>query len=248
VESQVPEVEPLLWRLYGVHTLAALPTAGVLHVTSVVRSGGALCVIAIGEDAPRSEGDFFVLELARARADAILTTAAIVRAEPALSLALVGPQRDELARHRAAAGKGAPTCAILTRSGTLPTAHPLWDDGTRKLVLTVPAQSDRLRSELRDRAEVVALEGLDARRAVAYLRERGAALISIEAGPSANAALYDEPALVDELSLSIFEGAGPRVATGGPLAASLLHGMRCVADNVRDELSGRWRYQRWLRG
>jgi len=81
------------------------------------------------------------------------------------------------------------------------------------------------------------------------LHTRGAGLISIEAGPSTAGSLYDEPALVDELLLSTYEGDRPGVELGGALPPDdvLFAGRTCVADSVRDEESGRWRFQRWLR-
>jgi riboflavin biosynthesis pyrimidine reductase len=241
VEDQVPEVAGWLRALYGT---TELPTRGVLHVTSTAPSRQ---VIAIGPGAPKSEGDFFLLNLARARADAVLTTGSIVRIEADYQLALQGPQAPSLARYRAEVlGKaGLPSCAIMTRDGRLPRLHPLWDDGTEKLVLTLPEHVPALKRELDGHATVLAVPQLDARRAVELLQARGAALISIEAGPGANGALYEPPALVDELSLSVYEG--PPVQLAAALTPRLLDGLTLVSEVARDEQSGRWRYQRWLR-
>jgi riboflavin biosynthesis pyrimidine reductase len=245
VEGQVPEVAAWLSALYGLQTL---PVGGVLHVTSAVRcDDGLLRVLAIGPEAPSSEGDFFVLNLARARSDAIITTGAIMRAEPDLQLSLAGPHAAALAAYRREVlGKATPpVCVILTRDGRLPRLHPLWKDGTPKLILTGPEYAQALVTELPGDAEVVGLPGLNARSACALLQARGAALVSIEAGPSTNAALYEPPACVDELSLSLFEGSGG--ALGGALSPQLTAGMVCVSETTRDEQSGPWRYQRWLR-
>ncbi|HEX5661179.1 MAG TPA: dihydrofolate reductase family protein [Polyangiales bacterium] len=241
MEGQVPEVASWLRSLYGTTSFA---TRGVLHVTSIAPSQH---VIAIGPGAPKSEGDFFVLNLARARADAVLTTGSIVRLEGAYHLALQGPHAPALERYRSdVLGKPRPPlCAIMTRDGRLPRLHPLWNDGTEKVVLTTPEHAEALERELDVSATVLAVAELDARRAVEVLRARGAELISIEAGPGANAALYEPPALVDELSLSIYEG--PPVQLGAALTARLLDGMTLASETVREEESGRWRYQRWLR-
>lgn len=251
MEGQVPEVAAWLAELLGSR---ALSDHGVLHVTSAVRTGdGALHVLAIGPGAPPSEADSFLLNLARARADAILTTGAIVRAEPGLRMSLGGPHAAALARYRREVlGKSEPPwCAILTRDGRLPRLHPLWEDGTPKLVLTIPEHVEALTDELGHvearPLEVLAVPGLSARSACALLRQRGARLISVEAGPSANASLYEHPALVDELSLSLFEGERAQVPLGGALSPLLCAGMVCVAETVRSEPSGPWRYQRWLR-
>lgn len=241
MEGQVPEVDALLRALYGA---VELPTRGVLHVTSIAPSRR---VLAIGPEAPKSEGDFFLLNLARARADAVLTTGSIVRHENDYHLALQGPHAEALGRYRRSVlGKpGSPLCAIMTRDGRLPSEHPLWDDGTEKLVLTTPEHHRAVAQELGARAHVVAVPELDARHALDVLTERGAGLISIEAGPGANAALYEPPARVDELSLSIYEG--PPVKLGAALTPRLLEGLTRVSEVAREERSGRWRYQRWLR-
>jgi riboflavin biosynthesis pyrimidine reductase len=216
----------------------------VIHVTSV---NPELRVLAIGPQAPKSEGDFFALNLARARADAVLTSGSIVRLEPSYQLALAGPHGPALERYRREVlGKhGLPRCAIMTRDGRLPRLHPLWDDGSEKLVLTPPEHAEALERELAGRAEVLAVDRLDARRAVEVLKQRGAKLISIEAGPGANGPLYDTPAVVSELLLSIYWG--PPVQLGGALSPKLRDGMACISDVTRSELSGLWRYQRWLR-
>lgn len=247
MEDQVSEVRAALAALYGADEL---PTQGVVHVTSAVRGAGAtLRVIAIGPRAPKSETDFFVLNACRARADALLTTASILRSEPTVVHTLQGPRAPQLAAYRRELlHKGhPPLCAILTRGGNLPLAHPVWSDGTDKLVLTTPASAEPLRALLGARAEVLALRDLDARSALALLAQRGNALVSVEAGPSTTEPLYRAPSVVDELLLSLFEGASEGVSLGGELPADLLQGRECVGESVREEESGVWRFQRWLR-
>ncbi|HEY6880881.1 MAG TPA: dihydrofolate reductase family protein [Polyangiales bacterium] len=241
MEGQVPEVAAWLGELYGTTELA---TRGVVHVTSVDPS---LHVIAIGPGAPESEGDFFVLNLARARADAVLTSGSILRLEPHYRVALAGPHAAVLATYRREVlhKPKPPLCAVMTRDGELPLDHPFWDDDHDKWVLTSPARASALQRELGARATVIGVDALDARGAVELMAQGGATLISIEAGPSANAALYRAPALVTELLLSIYQG--PPVHLGAALASELLQGMTLVSDVVRNERSGPWRYQRWLR-
>jgi riboflavin biosynthesis pyrimidine reductase len=245
VEDQVSEVAAALAALYGPLPLL---TRGVVHVTSAVRTeGGALRVIAIGPGAPKSASDFFVLNACRARADALLTTAAILRSEPTVVHSLQGPsaplltayRRELLHKHRP------PLCAILTRGGPLPLEHPVWSDGTDKLVLTTAEAAEPLRALLGLRAEVIALAELDARSALVLLAQRGHALVSVEAGPSTTGPLYQPPSVVDELLLSLFEGPQHGVQLGGELPADLLTGRVCTGESVRDEESGRWRFQRW---
>ena len=223
---------------------------GVTHVSATVRTpDGRLHVIAIGESAPRSASDFFALNLARARADAILTSAENIRREPTLSHQLAGPAARALAALRTSLGKiQPPACAILSLSGDLPLAHPVWNDGTRKLVLTSAATWARLADHLGERAEVIGLPDLTPRSAVAWLRTR-AGTIEVEAGPSTAGQLYDEPSLVTELLLSRFEGELAESALGRPLPSesTLLHGLSCVHEVRREEASGPWVFQRWLR-
>ena len=249
MESPVPEVARAIAALYGDEPLIA---RGVVHVCAAASgSDGRLRVLKIGDASPKSETDFFVLNLCRARADAILTTAANLRAEPDLSHALQGPWAEALAAYRAEAlGKEAPlTCAILTRKADLPRTHPVWEDGTRKVILTIDAAVPALRQWLGDRAEVIALSGLDARRACSFLEERGHGLVSVEAGPSTASALYDAPSVVDELLLSVFDGRVVDGQLGGllPDERRLLGDRRCVAAQRRSEASGAWRFQRWVR-
>lgn len=248
MEAEASEVASRLRSLYGTTELLR---AGVVHVTAVARSAqGPLRVLKIDACSPKSESDLFVLNLCRARADAILTSAGNLRDEPSLVSSLMGPSADSLAHYRSETlGKGSPpVCALMTRGGDLPLAHPLWSDGTPKLVLTTPEAQQAVAARLGSRAEVVGVEALDARVAVAFLHARGLPLVSIEAGPSVNAALYRPPSQVDELLLSICEVALPDDALGGALVedAALFAGLSCVAESPRDEQSGRWRFQRWV--
>lgn len=259
MEAEAPEVAAQLTSLYGTTELLR---AGVVHVTSARRApDGRRHVIAIGPAAPPSSTDFFLLNLCRARADAILASAGTLRSEPSLSHALQGPFAGALGRYRERVLHKAspPVVAILTRSGELPLEHPVWEDGTAKLVLTTQEVRSALAARLGARAEVVALDGpgsslagaathLDARTATAWLALRGLPLISIEAGPSTSGPLYQPPSVVDELLLSLFE-APTEVELGKALPpdGALFSGLRCVADTARDEASGAWRFQRWLR-
>ena len=68
-----------LEALYGVRELPR--AAGVLHVAAVwAERPDRLTVLEITAQTPKSDDDAFALSLARARADAVLTTGAILRA------------------------------------------------------------------------------------------------------------------------------------------------------------------------
>jgi riboflavin biosynthesis pyrimidine reductase len=244
----VAEIERRARTLYG--SAATRDVAGVLHVLSAVEtSDGRLHVIRIGPNAPKSSTDFFVLNFWRAHADAIVTTAAIVRAEPALSHELQGPQATELAAYRKQRLKKPETilCAILTRTGDLPLEHQLWNDRVEYRVLTAPERATDLQSHVGSRATVFGVPDLGAASAVAWLRAQGAKHILIEAGPSTANALYETTPGVDHLLLSRFEGSFVPAAVGGELVESprLFAGLSRVASSERTEESGPWRFERW---
>lgn len=251
MEREASEVALAIEALYGARPLLA---DGVIHVSATTRGrDGRLHVLKIGPRSPKSSTDFFVLNLCRARCDAILTTAANLRAEPDLAHGLQGGWATQLDVYRKTvlAKATPPTCAILTGSGDLPVAHPVWEDGTPKLVLTSESAAPALRWVLGTRAEVVGVPKLDARRACAYLRtKRGLKLISVEAGPSTSRALYEAPSAVDELLLSTFlEPLRDEDLIGYALPddAVLFRGLAMMGDQTRKEESGKWRFQRWLR-
>jgi riboflavin biosynthesis pyrimidine reductase len=208
-----------------------------------------LHVIKIGEQAPKSERDFFVLNLARAQCDAILTTAQVVRAEPKLSHRLQGDLAAELAQYRREVlGKvHEPVCAILTRSGHLPAEHRVFSDPLRNVVLTLRANVASLEAALGSRAQVVGFDALDAKVALGWLRAEGARGILVEAGPSTASVLYEAPSCVEQLRLSVCEAPIAPAAIGGMLPADprLFAGMTRRSSSVFDEVSGLWRFEFW---
>jgi riboflavin biosynthesis pyrimidine reductase len=248
-QSGAAEVVRLATEIYGEPTD---DVRGVLHcVSTCERADGRLHVIAIGPAAPKSETDFFVLNYWRAHADAILTSAAVVRAEPRLSHTLQGRYAAQLRSYRAEVLRRTerPICAILTRSGELPPDHALFSDPIRNVVLTVPESAARLREALGSRAEVIEQRDLDARIAIDWLHRQGAQTVLIEAGPRAVAPLYDAPNRVDRLLLSRFDGELEPAAVGGalPAPARLFDGLSRRSDLSRTEPSGAWHFQHWQR-
>jgi riboflavin biosynthesis pyrimidine reductase len=242
-------VERELALLYGEH---ALPRAGILHSVHAVRAAdGRLHALRIDEHAPKSETDWFALSVCRARADAVLTSAENLRREPQLSHQLSGPWAATLTRYRAEQlGKPAAlTCAILTRTGDLPLEHPVWSDGTRKLVLCAPEAAPLLRARLGARAEVMAAPQLNAARACRLLQGRGLALVSVEAGPRTASTLYADEACVTELWLTRWESAPPNAALAGALPedATLFAAMELLGSHERMEHGERFRFERWQR-
>lgn len=230
------EVDARVRALYG-EALGAME--GVLHVVAV--AGSAHRVMRIGPWSPKSEVDFFVLELARARVEAIVITGAILRDEPdlryGLSPALAAWRREVL-------GLSRPPWLLVLSRGEVPLEHPALVPGpVRPLVVT----SEEAARELRGRGsiEVVGLGSPSARAALALLAERGCGSVSVEAGPKTATGLYDSPMAIDELALSVYEGELDGRARGGRFLDEGALSERMVrVSGVRD---GEWRFERWVR-
>ena len=195
---------------------------GVLHVTALWAAPASepseWLTIRIGPDAPPSETDGFSLSLARARCDAIVTTARILREEPDVEHRLA-PEITEW-RRQVRRLEAPPVSVILTGRPDLDLDHPLVARGARVLVVTTRDAAAALAPRARaagSRVEVVGRDAPSIRDTVRFLQtEAGLPSVCIEAGPSSSLALYEDPPLVDELVLSLFEGAElPAPARGG---------------------------------
>lgn len=253
-DAQPEAIEAQAQAIYG--PLTSLPT-GVIHIVSAIRptglasrrTDGRLHVIKIQAGAPQSSTDSFVLHFWRAHYDAILTTGQILRAEPTLRYGL----STGLTRYREQVlGKsGNVRCAILTRGLQLSAEHPVFreTDAIELLVLTQPQNVAELREVLGNRAEVVGLPQLDARAALDFLQRTGSTTIGVEAGPSVAGTLYGADSRVEHLMLSICEAQQPEHVVGGALPedTELFAGLRLISEAVREEESGRWRFQHWQR-
>lgn len=223
----------------ALHSEPLPPMEGVLHVTAVAREGDGLTVMKIGEHSPKSPLDFFSLNLARARVDAILVTGSVLRAEPELRYELGGASRA-LHAWRDARYERPPYVLVLSRGG-LDGAHPVWQSWARPIAF-VPAEAEEdVRAALPARVEVVAGSG-GARGAIEWLRaDKGCRGVSVEAGPSVAVPLYE--GVIDELQLSVFEGAlDPRGRAGAMLSeAELAERLERVGGSAH----GEWRFSRW---
>lgn len=234
------EVDARASALYG----APLgPAEGVIHVVAVARVAGALRVMRIGEHAPKSVTDFFALSLARARVDAIVVSGSVLRAEPTLVYERLD---DGLLAMRE--GRAPPWLCVLTRSGDLPAAHPVWGSCARPLVYT---GEDVALPSLPARVEVVRAAEPSPRAAIDHLlHEPGCAAVSVEAGPRVAVPLYDDPSVIDELMLSVYEGELDPRALGGPFLdeAHIEALFACAGGPTRvDEPSGPWTFARYRR-
>lgn len=247
------DVDAMAERLYGRGFDPRRP--GVLHVTAVWRRGtGEWVTIRIEERTPKSEHDFFVLNLCRARADAIVTSGKNLREEHGLRHDLAGPGRvaEALASWRRRLGKTEPPISLVLTSGRgLDPGHPLFRSGTRPLGYTSPEGRDRLAAVREGGVEVVADPDAGLRSAIAFLRhERDAATIAVETGPSTSRELYDPPVLVDELLVSVYEGALDEALQGGTFLSQEDLEARFAQPEpsfrVRSK-GGCWSFRRYLR-
>lgn len=231
-------------RLYGPSPNLA---ARAIHVAAVWEaSASTRRFLNIGPGSPESGTDRFILELARARADAVLTTGAILRAEPSTTHAIETPSLR--AFRREVLGKPAPPVSVVLTSGRgLDPGHPVLSSEGGALLL-VP---ERARLPARLDLPVLRASELDAVRAVALMLERFGT-VALEVGPSVSAALYEaDPVGIDELLLSVY--LEPRLAPryrGGrfPAPDVVARSLSLAAvPRVERESSGRWRFERYLR-
>jgi riboflavin biosynthesis pyrimidine reductase len=242
-------IDARLRELYG-----ELPgEVGVLHVASAWQGpDGELRVLRIAPGTPRSATDAFVLSLARARVDAIVTTGRILRLEPTVTHALLGSDvecADLRAWRSARLGRDQPPrSAVLTSGQQLDLDHPLLRRGTRPLVITGPAAAARLAAAAAERGiELVGLEPLDVRNALAALRARGLHSIGVEAGPATALALYAAPLAVDELMLSVYEASAVPDGAAGPAFLSMARLGELLPHASRGSREGAWRFERRTR-
>ena len=260
------EVEKQIARLWGGQASQLVREQGPpLHVAAVWRDGERGVVLKIEHETPRSANDLFALGLARARADAILATGAILRAESDLShdLGATGPWGPALSRwRREVAGLvEPPRLAILTSGRGLDPEHAALH-GEASPVLFVPESKVEsvnrvMRASARSGSaiEVCSLpdEGSStgAEVAIHQLRKRyGCERISVEAGPSTVAALYGDRPKIGLLLLSSYleQSLSPSLQAGElPRRSDLSAAFEIVGGSISREESGQWSFELWVR-
>lgn len=184
---------------------------GVLHSAAVWESPNGPRVLRIGEHAPASELDFFLLHVARARATAIVTTGRILRDEPNLRYDLgigagFAPALEAYRRERVGL-TARPRLVVLSRGSDLPFTHPALH-GFAKPVIFVPEEAP---GSLEAVAEMHAVElrrfaSLDLDVALDALRDDGEHTVAIEAGVATTAERYARGSGFDELVLGRYLG------------------------------------------
>lgn len=252
-------------RIYG----SDLRRTGVVHVMAAwQRDDGPLVTLRTGGDAPRIGHDALALGLARARADAIVTTGEILRREPELRHDLPGPgslpQALQAWRAEALGKTTPPLLWVMTRSGEVDLDHPAFSRPARSVIYTRRAGAWGLESRAADvGVELVVAPEPSARDAVHRLRrEFGAATIVFEAGPSVSRQLYERPdepaderavpAQVDELLLTVLHAGdlptrfrGPRFLPRADVERALGRPRSTV--RIRGGDGSRWELARYVR-
>lgn len=252
-------------RLYGDESLS--DPAGVVHVAAVGREpDGELVVLEINQDTPRSPHDRFALDLARARADVIVTTGAILRAEPGLRYELASDRADALHTWRMdQLGRPTPPLVVvLTGREDIDVDHPTLHGWARPWIFTNVDCAKALHGRLPGHVGLAGVPSPDLGTLIDWARRRfDARTITIEAGPSTTGPLYqpspatgradgqaDGPRLIDELMLSVFEGTIPSAARGAPFPSEQtlerLFARRHEGEVIQED-SGPWRFVRLLR-
>ena len=194
-----------LARLYGGSLGFATPR---LYANFVSTLDGVVAISSVPESnriiAAGSEADRFLMGLLRAFAGVVVVGSGTLHGSPKGLWAPDGPYPptgDALAElRRRLSLPPEPEVAILTRSGSIDVAHPVFEKGA--LVLTTLWGKAVLGTKLPAASTVVALaEELDLREAVAWLRERGHAHVLTEGGPTVFGAMI-AAGLVDEVFLT----------------------------------------------
>jgi len=250
-----PSIDQKIETLYGAVDWSR--ASGCLHVAAIHGPTGS--VIALGPDAPRSTADRFVLGFARARARMIVTTGAILRAEPDLEHRYAEDEESEALfgewRRRVLGEDDPPEVLVLTGTGVLDSAHPALTRA-KGILYTSRAGAERLGSAPDGFEVFVGASGGGAVQEAARFAtlRAGSGSLLIEAGPTTSRSLYPDvtgESGVDELLLSSFEG---ELSPGaiGPLFIEAERIERRfgapVSSVVIEEPSGRWRFERYVSG
>jgi riboflavin biosynthesis pyrimidine reductase len=238
--------------LYGDDLVDA---GGVLHVAAVwAGPGGRLFNMRIGERTPASRTDAFALAVARARAEAILTTGRILREEPGLRFDAHADAGLRAWRRTRLGLDAPPIVVVLTREASFDMRHPALVGQTTWIVTghaVAAAGARRTGAADRPRLAWVGRDAPGLLDALSLLRERGLSRVLVEAGPSTSGALYETPGRVDELLLSICRAPllpeGVRGASFPSAEALRAAGLVEVARAERTEESGPWVFTRWRR-
>lgn len=200
----------------------------VLHVLAVSqRQGQDARVLRITPSTPKCAWDFFALQLARARADAIIISGKILRDEPELTYGVGESSRAFLEfRHNVLKLPLPPRLVVLTRDPALPLEHPIFDGPWPVTIATSETSARALEPRLKSTRAAGPQPSLWAEPApalptlIARLHKTlgPECTVSLECGPNTVAPLYEaQRPCVDEIMLSEFEGeVAPELLTARP--------------------------------
>lgn len=267
-----PDVTRLVTDLFGTaaaSTLAGSLAADVAQTVAVTPVDGIDHVLAINAHAPRSDLDYFVLSFMRARVDAVVVSAEVLRREPHLRYGLQGragwsdvaTALQDWRRRRVEAGDATqrgmagPRLVVLTRSGDVPLDHGVWSSVPRAEIHTGPGGAETLRDAARQRGiQVCDDPEPGVFRSLDRLLATGARGVAVEAGPRASAPLYDAETRLGTVLRSVYEpkqgdsvddrAVGPRWL--GPGALEIGFERRGPTSPVRFAEPG-WRFEWWTR-
>ncbi len=238
-------------RVESLYGAALEERPAVLHTTALWRDPqGGFRTLKIGPATPASETDRFALGLARARADAILTTGKILREESALRHRYLDDERGDRAfaawRQRRLGRAQRPESVVLSGGRGIDWEHPLFHDGAPVWVVTDVAAAAALRDKAPAAVRIVGREKPGVRDTLDWLRDR-VQCVCVEAGSSTTAALYTNPVLVDELMMSECRVETLPDEVKGPAFEASLEAFELLGRTERVEASGVWRFSRYRR-
>lgn len=200
----INEIDRRVAELYG--EVDWRTADGVLHVAAIAEAPRV--VIAIGAHSPASATDRFVLGFARARCDAIVTTGAVLRAEPELVHRMAESPDDEAAfvawREQRLGRACSPQLVVLSNRCDFSLDHPALRFASGGFVWTSEAGRARLGPRIGSLEVVVAgrapfpadgaRQGAGVSAAIEFALARpGVETLVVEAGPSTSSALYPDP-------------------------------------------------------
>lgn len=223
----------------------------ILHVAAVYEDNNSYKIIRVDSSkAPRSNEDFFALNLARARVDAIFTSGKVIREEADLSHSLQGPFAKSLEEYRTKVlGKASPPYSLIFTRGSPDLESSFFDNKTRPVIYTSTDGYNSLDKKVLEEKGIIAKDGgasPTVEEALAYLKEElGVETVSMEAGPSVSNDLYNK-SLVSELMLSIYSGKISPEAIGNEFVSKKTIEENLILDSLSNNYDG-WTFKRYSR-
>ncbi|HAC79556.1 MAG TPA: hypothetical protein DCG06_04615 [Deltaproteobacteria bacterium] len=223
--------------------------AGLLHVMAVAsRINGSLGAMRITPQTPTSGTDQFSLEIARARADIILTSGAILRSEPDLQHGISPPAT--VWRQEVLGKTDPPEIIFISRGQAIPFDHPALQQPGATLATGSATTPQFMREVHRLGIRHRKLPGDSPKALVDQLLSAKMRTITLECGPSTAAEFYQDSIRVDELMLSWCHGFElPDSLNAGAVespAGLRRHFGSPRSEYAADDFGHRWSFSRWV--